>query len=133
MRAQKSLELYPRRSAPPHIAPLLSQPIVELCLSIPTWHWIADGRDRAVARAAFSNRLPRPIIERQQTGGPAEFNLSIYRKQRDRLNELIRHGVLAGAGIIDISILVKPAALYWRGHPREPRLLRSERRRDGKK
>src|SRR3546814_773086 len=33
MRAQKSLELYPRRSAPPHIAPLLSQPIVELCRS----------------------------------------------------------------------------------------------------
>src|SRR3546814_10134636 len=56
MRAQKSLELYPRRSAPPHIAPLLSQPIVELCLSIPTWHWIADGRARAVARAALSNR-----------------------------------------------------------------------------
>lgn len=123
MRAQKSLELYPRRSAPPHVAPLLSQPIVELCLSIPTWHWIAGGRDRAVARAAFSNRLPKTIIERSQKGGPAEFNLSIYRTQRDRLHEMLRGGVLAAAGIIDISLLDEPEDISWRGNAREQRLL----------
>ena len=123
MRAQKSLELYPRRSAPPHVAPLLSQPIVELCLSIPTWHWIADGRDRAVARAAFSNRLPKTIIERSQKGGPAEFNLSIYRTQRDRLHEMLRSGVLAAAGIIDISFLDEPEDISWRGNAREQRIL----------
>ena len=123
MRAQKSLELYPRRSAPPHIAPLLSQPIVELCLSIPTWHWIADGRDRAIARAAFSNRLPKSIIERTQKGGPAEFNLSIYRSQRDRLHALLRGGVLAAAGIIDISLLDEPEDPTWRGNAREQRIL----------
>ncbi|SBV32738.1 Asparagine synthase [uncultured Sphingopyxis sp.] len=123
MRAQKSLELYPRRSAPLHIAPLLSQPIVERCLAIPTWRWIADGRDRAVARAAFSNRLPRTIIERQQKGGPAEFSLSIYRTQRDRLHELIRDGVLAAAGIIDISLLDEPEDISWRGNAREQRIL----------
>lgn len=123
MRAQKGLELYPRRSAPPHIAPLLSQPIVELCLSIPTWHWIADGRDRAVVRAAFSDRLPKTIIERLQKGGPAEFNLSIYRTQRDRLHEMLRGGVLAAAGIIDISILNEPEDISWRGNAREQRIL----------
>ncbi|MHA4836618.1 asparagine synthase-related protein [Sphingopyxis sp. MSC1_008] len=123
MRAQKSLELYPRRSAPLHIAPLLSQPIVELCLSIPTWRWIADGRDRAVARAAFSNRLPKTIIERSQKGGPAEFNLSIYRTQRDRLHEMLRGGVLAAAGIIDISLLDEPEDISWRGNAREQRIL----------
>ncbi|WP_037515040.1 asparagine synthase-related protein [Sphingopyxis sp. LC81] len=123
MRAQKSLELYPRRSAPPHIAPLLSQPIVELCLSIPTWHWIADGRDRAVARAAFSNRLPKTIIERRQKGGPTEFNLSIYRTHRDRLHEMLSGGVLAAAGIIDISILDEPEDVSWRGNAREQRIL----------
>src|SRR3546814_19190936 len=105
MRAQKSLELYPRRSAPPHIAPLLSQPIVELCLSIPTWHWIADGRDRAVAHAAFSNRLPRTINVRQQKGGPAESQLSTYSTQRDCLHALLLPVYLAGAGIMTISLL----------------------------
>ena len=123
MRAQKSLELYPRRSAPPHVAPLLSQPIVELCLSIPTWHWIADGRDRAVARAAFSNRLPKMIIERPQKGGPAEFNLAIYSTQRGRLHEMLRGGVLAAAGIIDISLLDEPEDISWRGNAREQRIL----------
>lgn len=123
MRAQKSIELYPRRSAPPHIAPLLSQPIVELCLSIPTWHWIADGRDRAIARAAFSNRLPKSTIERAQKGGPAEFNLSIYRSHRDRLHALLRGGVLAAAGIIDISLLDEPEDISWRGNAREQRIL----------
>ncbi|KTE17802.1 asparagine synthase C-terminal domain-containing protein [Sphingopyxis sp. H115] len=123
MRAQKSLELYPRRTSPPHVAPLLSQPIAELCLSIPTWHWIADGRDRAAVRTAFSNRLPRTIIERQQKGGPAEFNLSIYRTQRGRLHELIRDGVLAGAGIINTSLLDEPEDISWRGNAREQRIL----------
>ena len=123
MRAQKSLELYPRRSAPPHVAPLLSQPIVELCLSIPTWHWIADGRDRAVARAAYSKRLPKAIIERTQKGGPAEFNLAIYRSHRDRLHVLLRGGVLAAAGIIDISLLDEPEDISWRGNAREQRIL----------
>ena len=123
MRAQKSIELYPRRSAPPHIAPLLSQPIVELCLSIPTWHWIADGRDRAVARAAFSNRLPKKIVDRSQKGGPAEFNLSIYSTQRDRLHEMLRGGALAAAGIIDISFLDEREDMSWRGNAREQRIL----------
>src|SRR3546814_984119 len=64
-RAQKSIELYPRADAPPQIVPLLSQPVVELCLSIPTWQWVHGGRDRAVARAAFAGILPDLLVERK--------------------------------------------------------------------
>ncbi|OWR01249.1 asparagine synthetase B family protein [Sphingopyxis witflariensis] len=123
MRAQKSIELYPRRRAPPHIAPLQSQPIIELCLSIPTWNWIADGSDRAVARKAFRDLLPKPIIDRTQKGGPGEFHLSIYRLQREHLHALLREGVLAASGIIDTSILDEPEDPSWRGNAREQRIL----------
>lgn len=59
MRAQNSLELYPRRSAPPHIAPLLSQPIVELCLSIPTCY-----SDLALdSRRTRPRRRPSRLLE----------------------------------------------------------------------
>src|SRR3546814_13901541 len=66
-RAQKSIELYPRADAQPQIVPLLSQPVVELCLSIPTWPWVHGGRARAVARPAFAGLLPAPLL-----GGPAQ-------------------------------------------------------------
>ena len=41
--------------------PLLSQPVMQACLKVPTWMWIAGGMNRAVARAAFADRLPVDI------------------------------------------------------------------------
>src|SRR3546814_15687375 len=67
------IELYPRSTAAPQITPLLSQPIVELCLSIPTWQWVRGGRDRAVARAAVADLLPALIAQRRTKGGQTGF------------------------------------------------------------
>src|SRR3546814_10234900 len=47
------------------VAPLLSQPVVELCLSIPGWQWVAGGSDRAVARQAFASRSEEHTSELQ--------------------------------------------------------------------
>src|SRR3546814_16146244 len=90
MRTQQGVELYPRAVSPPHIAPLLSQPIVELCLSIPTWMWISGGLNRAVARKAFEGRLPAIITRRTHKGGPGGFDLAIYRRNRAALLEHLR-------------------------------------------
>lgn len=49
---------------PEHVNPLLSQPIVELCLRIPTYLQVYGGYDRALARRAFMNEVPREIIMR---------------------------------------------------------------------
>lgn len=123
MRAQKGVELYDRAAMPPHIAPLMSQPIVELCLAIPSWFWIAGGRNRAVARSAFEPLLPAVVSARTQKGGPGEFHLSIYRRDRDTLHARLREGVLAASGILDPSLLDAPDDPTWRGTERIDRIL----------
>lgn len=104
-RAQRSIELYPRRTHPQHVAPLLSQPIVESCLSIPTWQWIEGGRDRAVARAAFKSIVPAPLLRRTSKGGPGGFMQRIFQANAGHAGDLLRNGLLAGAGLLDLKIL----------------------------
>jgi len=50
------------------VHPLLSQPVIEHCLSIPVDLLIQGGRDRALARRAFSRDLPNQIAERRSKG-----------------------------------------------------------------
>ncbi|WP_170935580.1 asparagine synthase-related protein [Sphingopyxis indica] len=123
MRSQKGIELYPRDESPPHIAPLQSQPIVELCLSIPTWMWVAEGMNRAVARLAFEGILPPLILRRTQKGGPGGFDLAIYQRHRATLIDRLRHGRLAEAGVLDPALLDQAEDPTWRGTERIQRIL----------
>jgi asparagine synthase (glutamine-hydrolysing) len=50
---------------PEPVAPLQSQPLVELCLRIPIYIHLQGGQDRALARHAFRKELPAPIRERE--------------------------------------------------------------------
>lgn len=121
--AQQSHELYPRHSHAPHIAPLLSQPIVELCLSIPSWLWIEGGRDRAIARQAFADILPDQLIRRSSKGGPGGFVQQIYRANADLIKSIIRNGKLVRNGYIDLGYVNAADDPTWRGSSRAQRLL----------
>lgn len=123
VRSLRSLELYPRRTSPPHVAPLMSQPLVELCLSIPTWQWIEGGRDRAVARMAFENILPQTVLRRVHKGGPSGFTRKIYEYNRGEALDLLRGGRLVAAKILDPSFLDTPDDPDWRSSLRPDRLL----------
>ena len=83
------------------VAPLLSQPIVELCLSIPSWDWIAGGRDRAVARRAFSTRLPATVVWRRNKGRLETMCAGAFLAQRSQLAALLLEGQLARARLLD--------------------------------
>lgn len=83
------------------IAPLLSQPVVEFCLTIPSWTWVRGGRDRAVARAAFAPRLPPEVIWRRGKGRIESVAASAYQAQRADVRELLFGGRLASSGLID--------------------------------
>lgn len=122
-RAQKSIELYPRSSAPPQISPLLSQPIVELCLSIPTWYWVRGGRDRAVARAAFEGLLPELILERRTKGSPSGFIRRVFDAQGEAATAMLRGGRLVEAGVIDPDWLERAGEGLWRDDGRDHRIL----------
>ena len=83
------------------INPLLSQPIIELCLRIPTYVHKADGRDRAVARAAFEQDLPREIIMRTWKGAADGHFQALLAHNADFVRELLMDGVLVKQRILD--------------------------------
>lgn len=86
---------------PPRFSPLLSQPMVELCLSLPTWLWCHGGINRALARAAFAKTLPQTILKRRAKSGPDSFIRRLFAANQARIRELLLGGLLAENGIID--------------------------------
>ena len=102
LQAQNAFEAAPRGKAPPTVSPLLSQPIVELCLSIPSWRWCGGGRARSLARLAFSHALPPEIISRRSKGGPDSFCIETIESRRRELLDRFEGGLLARNGIIDL-------------------------------
>ncbi|WP_288991072.1 asparagine synthetase B family protein [uncultured Sphingopyxis sp.] len=83
------------------VAPLLSQPLVELCLAIPSWAWVAGGRDRAVARAAFADHLPGIVAWRRNKGRLETMCAEAFLAQRRALARILLEGRLAREGLID--------------------------------
>lgn len=86
---------------PAVLHPLLSQPVLEACLRIPSWLWVRGGRDRSVARAALKGLLPDAILARRAKGRLESMALSGYMARRNQLESLLVDGKLAQAGLLD--------------------------------
>lgn len=104
------------------ISPLVSQPVVEACLRVPSWHWLAPGRDRATARSAFAPDLPEEIIARRSKGTPTGFVAAIFDRQRKAIRDMLLGGCLAEFGLIDEAKLTQ--ALSAPGPVRDLRFVR---------
>lgn len=87
------------------ISPLLSQPLVELCLEIPSWLWCEGGINRLLARAAFSSDLPQEIVQRRSKGSPDSFLLAILEMNRSVLTDWLCGGLLAEHQLIDVDYI----------------------------
>jgi asparagine synthase (glutamine-hydrolysing) len=85
--------------APQH-HPLLSQPLLEVCLQIPTYELLRGGRERGLARAAFADRLPRQILQRRDKGSIVSHATEMLRGSESFVRELLLEGELAGAGVL---------------------------------
>lgn len=101
LRSQNHLEMLDQSEGVAVLNPLMSQPIVELCLEIPTWFSCAGGRDRSIARSAFADRLPGAIINRRTKGGPDGFASHILKQYRAEIRERLMDGNMATMRIID--------------------------------
>jgi asparagine synthase (glutamine-hydrolysing) len=94
--------LHPGRSQyAPVFNPLVSQPVMEACLAIPSWQWRTGGVDRAVARVAFRQDLPELIVRRRGKGGPDGFTAQLLAHYRVAIRERLLDGRLAARRIID--------------------------------
>lgn len=85
--------------------PLLSQPVMEACLSVPTWMWITDGRNRAIARQAFVDHLPQGILDRRSKGSYMGYMVSTYMRNKPRMREFLGEGLLCAHDLLDRSAL----------------------------
>ncbi len=92
---------YLREAAPELVSPLLSQPLVELCLRLPTWLLTQGGRGRALARRAFAHDIPREIATRQSKGGMEEHVALILDRNLSFARGLLLDGHLARQGFLD--------------------------------
>ena len=86
-------------SAPQH-HPLLSQPLMEVCLQIPTYLLLRGGRERGLAREAFADRVPEQILRRRDKGSVVSHATEMLRQSEPFVRELLLEGALAGAGVI---------------------------------
>ncbi len=86
--------------------PLLSRPVVEACLTVPTWMWITGGRNRAVARLAFADALPPVVLHRRSKGTFSQYNAAVYARNREAMRRFLLEGELHARGFIDDQALM---------------------------
>ena len=87
------------------IHPLISQPVVELSLQIPSYVLAHRGRSRGLVREAFADRLPASIAGRQSKGGTTGYFNRMLNADSAFLREFLLDGVLAKQGILDRDVL----------------------------
>lgn len=94
---------YHRHSIAPSRFPLLSQPVVEAALRVPSWLWVTGGQDRAVARTAYAGRLPPLILGRRTKGALDSYALESIQRQSAKLLPFLLEGQLARHGLLNLA------------------------------
>jgi asparagine synthase (glutamine-hydrolysing) len=90
-----------RERAPEPVHPLLSQPLMELCLKLPTFVLARGGRGRGLARDAFKGRIPDAIANRRAKGGLGEHLETVLNRNRDFARQVLLDGELVRLGLLD--------------------------------
>lgn len=83
------------------VHPLISQPIIEQCLQIPSYVLAHRGRSRGLVRDAFERDLPTQIVHRYTKSGTTSYFSQMLVENAAFLRERLLDGVLVNEGIID--------------------------------
>lgn len=87
--------------------PLLSQPVVEACLRVPSWMAIAGGRNRSAARSAFADVLPQGVLNRRSKGSFVGYLGSLFRRNKDQIRHILLSGNLHEHHLLDADALTR--------------------------
>ncbi|CAN7619586.1 asparagine synthase-related protein [Phenylobacterium sp. LjRoot164] len=98
---------YGRADVAEEAHPLFSQPVMEACLRTPTFHFIAGGRQRGLARNAFGDLLPSAIRERRSKGANTSHWVRTMASDLPRVRALLLDGELSRRGWLDRGHLEK--------------------------
>lgn len=102
------------------VHPLISQPIIELCLQIPSYVLSYNGIDRALVRDAFSDIVPSEITKRTVKGATTGYVHRLLVTNLPFLRDLLLGGLLIER-VLDRA--KTEAALSEAALVREPHLL----------
>jgi asparagine synthase (glutamine-hydrolysing) len=83
------------------VSPLCAQPVIEACLRIPVDIHFDGGRMRGLARRAFADVVPAPILRRQWKDRPLLFFEEIIQRNLPFMREHLLDGALVRRGILD--------------------------------
>ncbi len=86
---------------PDYVEVLSSQPMLETCISIPTYMLAKDGRERGLARSAFAHEVPTQIIRRRSKGGITGFIKEVVLHNQQFVLDHLRHGILVRERLLD--------------------------------
>jgi asparagine synthase (glutamine-hydrolysing) len=103
-------QAHPDAQGPQIVAPIYSQPLMELALRIPADVLFADGHDRGLARRAFHGDVAQPILNRLWKDRVGDFHDEIIRRNLDWLRETFLDGVLVGEGFLDKTAVERALA-----------------------
>ncbi|MGB3625398.1 MAG: asparagine synthase-related protein, partial [Henriciella sp.] len=81
--------------------PLVSQPVIELCLRLPVYLLCAGGQPRGLLRRAIKDRLPDEIRLRRSKGDASRFYMEQLTCNRTLLASTLMDGHLVGEGLLD--------------------------------
>ncbi len=105
-----SSQMHPGAQGPQIVAPIYSQPFIELALRIPADVLFADGRDRGLARRAFRGDVAQPILNRLWKDRAGDFHDELIRRNLDWLREIFLDGVLVSEGLLDKAAVERALA-----------------------
>lgn len=88
-----------------YIYPLVSQPVLETVLALPTYVLAPGGIDRGLARAAFAGEVAPEVLARRSKGQTTGYLLQILIGNLPFLRPYLLDGVLASEGMLATDAL----------------------------
>lgn len=100
----------PEESRAETVFPLYSQPVVELCLRIPTEVHNHHGRERGLARKAFSGSVPEQILTRHWKDRGPNFFQTVLQHNIGFAREFLLDGTLVQRHLLDRKVVEEDLA-----------------------
>jgi asparagine synthase (glutamine-hydrolysing) len=97
-------------NSPEILSPIYAQPVIELCLRIPPDVLFSGGRDRGLARQAFTGDAPDAILRRLWKDRPGDFHEQIIARNLGWLRQILLDGVLVCDGFLDRAAVERALA-----------------------
>jgi asparagine synthase (glutamine-hydrolysing) len=95
------LSLSQHGESPVALSPLCAQPVFETCARIPVDVHFDGGRSRGLARRAFVEEVPGPILRRQWKDRPLHYVAEVIHRNLDFIRSALLDGMLVRERILD--------------------------------